>query len=370
MNIVFLTYLNINYPGGGHRVFYPLATKLANLGHTVRVISTDNGESTTNIASLLSEKGIDVDTMPTLHRTTVPRDISFLRDSFRRCDVVYMQYWPRGMEFSALMCSWVTGTPVIAAHYGHLTNAKYDSRLVSHISERILGPRNIKIGKHFKLHHVICKNDYLDVTRYVTPTKVVFLPLGVQNNSFKKRDKFKTFTLFMLSRLVEDKGILLLPFLMKGIQAKIPSFRLYVAGSGNLESFVANMAKADDRIIFLGEITEETKRDMLEQSHVLLAPSSYESFMLTGVEAMSAYTPVIIFDIPGPRDYIRDGHNGFIARDVSDFASKIIELFDMWKNDSKSYEVMLANCRKTAEKYDWDNSVMPAFERMLQRSFE
>ena len=366
MKITFLTYLNINYPGGGQRVIYPLAMKLIQKGHAIKVISTKDGEATTDVRTSLLDIGVQLSEIETIQHTTLPLEPKTLVSAFRESDVVYFEYWAGGMEIAALACSWYTGVPVVSGHFGHLTNAKVESHLAYRVLGRLLGPRNIRIGKFLSRHHVLCKQDYRDLIKWVDPKRVAYLPLGVQNSFFKKQEKFGTFTLFLMSRLVAEKGILLLPKIIRRIESVIPKFHIFIAGSGKLEYFVRELALIDSRVSYLGEVSESTKRDMLAQSHVFIAPSSFESFMLTGIEAMSSFTPVVVFDIPGPTDYVQDGYNGFVANDEDDFASKILELYNIWRNDEASYDTLMTNCRRTALRYDWDRHIIPAFEDLIK----
>ncbi|PSN82842.1 hypothetical protein B9Q02_11170, partial [Candidatus Marsarchaeota G1 archaeon BE_D] len=85
------------------------------------------------------------------------------------------------------------------------------------------------------------------------------------------------------------------------------------------------------------------KRELYAKSHVLIAPSRYETFMLTGLEAMASGTPVVTFD---------------------EMVEKVNKLYSLWKSGSQEYWEMCKNARKTAERFDWA-VIIPKLEHMF-----
>ncbi|PSO07650.1 hypothetical protein B9Q04_09755, partial [Candidatus Marsarchaeota G2 archaeon BE_D] len=106
-------------------------------------------------------------------------------------------------------------------------------------------------------------------------------------------------------------------------------------------------------------------RELYASSHVLVAPSRMEAFSLVGLEAMASGTPVVASDIPGPREYVRDGFNGYLVRGVKEMVERVCEVYTAWRRGDPSYYELCRNARRTAEEYDWGR-VVPRLERMFR----
>jgi glycosyltransferase involved in cell wall biosynthesis len=57
----------------------------------------------------------------------------------------------------------------------------------------------------------------------------------------------------------------------------------------------------------------ETKANVLASCDVFCSPSPYETFGLTGVEAMASGVPVVMVNSGGVSEYILDGVNGYLV---------------------------------------------------------
>lgn len=70
----------------------------------------------------------------------------------------------------------------------------------------------------------------------------------------------------------------------------------------------------DETIIYLGELSNEPKNDLLRTSEALLFPIQWhEPFGLVMVEAMATGTPVIASNIGSVSEIVEDGKTGFIV---------------------------------------------------------
>ena len=81
-------------------------------------------------------------------------------------------------------------------------------------------------------------------------------------------------------------------------------------------------------------------------------PSRYEEFGLVALEALASGTPVIAFNSAGPSEFIENGSNGFLVKDVGEMAQKIIQMYELWVSQVK-YKTIVNNCLHTAKKFDW-----------------
>lgn len=67
---------------------------------------------------------------------------------------------------------------------------------------------------------------------------------------------------------------------------------------------------------------------------------------------MTSETPVIAFDIPGPRGYVVNGYNDFLVRSLDEMVEKISTPHTLWKSGPEECLAMCKNAHKTAERFD------------------
>ena len=129
-----------------------------------------------------------------------------------------------------------------------------------------------------------------------------------------------------LGRLVPYKGVSVFLRALRHVRG-----RAWIAGSGPLENALkreAGEVGVSDRVEFLGEVSEEEKRQRLAACDVFVLPSitRAEAFGIVLLEAMAARRPVVASDLPtGVRMLVRDGVNGrrFAPGDVQSLADAL-----------------------------------------------
>ena len=63
---------------------------------------------------------------------------------------------------------------------------------------------------------------------------------------------------------------------------------------------------------FMGTFPPEKMRDVLDEIDVLVIPSRwYENSPLVLLNALASHTPVIVSDVAGMTEFVRDGVNGY-----------------------------------------------------------
>jgi glycosyltransferase involved in cell wall biosynthesis len=125
------------------------------------------------------------------------------------------------------------------------------------------------------------------------------------------------------------------------------------SGAGDFERRLRSLCAelgVQDNVRFLGFRTDAP--DLIRAANVLLLPSTHEGLPLTVLEAQAAHVPVIGSTIPGIREVIRDGDNGFIvpADDAAGYADRMHRLL---ANDAQRRGVIAAAARKVAEEHNW-----------------
>jgi glycosyltransferase involved in cell wall biosynthesis len=93
--------------------------------------------------------------------------------------------------------------------------------------------------------------------------------------------------------------------------------QLYVVGEGKQKKILE--ASAPSNVKFLGNVSDETLRDLYARCLAVLYPSYEEEFGFVPIEGMASGKPVIAcIDGGGVRETIVDGETGFLVEPKSE----------------------------------------------------
>jgi glycosyltransferase involved in cell wall biosynthesis len=99
-------------------------------------------------------------------------------------------------------------------------------------------------------------------------------------------------------------------------ELNVPEATLEIAGTGDyraqLEGLV-NSLGINDRVSFLGFISEEAKLHLLRRAWASTLASPKEGWGISNLEAAACATPVIAANSPGIRESVVDGETGFLV---------------------------------------------------------
>jgi len=174
--------------------------------------------------------------------------------------------------------------------------------------------------------------------KLVTPAVVEVIPgSGINLKHFvpnwgKKRT---TFTFLMISRLIYDKGVLEYIEAARMLRDKGHQVKFQLLGAKDplhkrgialeiIDGWIQN-----EEIEYLG--TTDDVRPFIEQADCIVLPSYREGTPRTLLEAASSGKPIVATDVPGCRNVVQDGYNGFLcqlksADDLRDKLEKMILL--------------------------------------------
>jgi len=118
-------------------------------------------------------------------------------------------------------------------------------------------------------------------------------------------------TIFFCGRHEERKG---LAVLLEAFAQLPPAARLWIAGDGPDSAALRARWSGDDRISWLGRISDTEKWGRLRGATVFCAPSLHgESFGVVLIEAMAAGTPVVASALDGYRNVATDGADALLV---------------------------------------------------------
>lgn len=142
-------------------------------------------------------------------------------------------------------------------------------------------------------------------------------------------------TFLMMGRLMRDKGVGEYVTAARRIRTRWPETRFLLLGRPETENPTGYSAEdiagwQDEGLITLLPETRDV-RPCLASAHVFVLPSFYrEGLPRTILEALSTGRPVVTTDMPGCRESIRPGENGFLVppRDAEALADAMTRFLD------------------------------------------
>lgn len=130
-----------------------------------------------------------------------------------------------------------------------------------------------------------------------------------------------------VGRLTEQKGYEYLLRAVPAVIKEIPNARFYIIGDGDLGVQLNNLAielGVDSVVRFMGIRSDVP--NLLAQSDLFVLPSLWEGFPTVIMESMVCETAIIATDIPGTRELVVNGKNGWLVlpRDPESLAKAIV----------------------------------------------
>lgn len=149
------------------------------------------------------------------------------------------------------------------------------------------------------------------------PSRLVHLPVLTDR-----------YVIGFVGRLTEQKGLVYLLDAVSRITESLPQAQIWIIGDGPLQQSLqskAEQAGVASSVCFYGK--RDDVPDLLRQMDVFVLPSIYEGLPTVILESMANGVPVIATDIPGTREIIHAGENGWLVppRDPAALADCILQ---------------------------------------------
>ncbi len=194
--------------------------------------------------------------------------------------------------------------------------------------------------------------------KYVSKSKIIRTNGSGVNISQYKYKKFipgGTTKYLLIARLLYDKGIIEYLRAAQLISAKYENVQFSIIGwfdesnPNGIDRDEFSKYINEDNIVFLGR--KEDVRESIEAHSVYVLPSYHEGMPRTVLEAMSIGRPIVTTDVPGCRDTVVIGKNGYLvpAKDVE----RLAEAMEKFIKDPDLIPLMGAESRRLVEdKFD------------------
>jgi phosphatidylinositol alpha-mannosyltransferase len=189
----------------------------------------------------------------------------------------------------------------------------------------------------------------------------VIIPNGVDVQSFSHATPMAGWgveqkSLVFFGRVDEPrKGLAVLLKALPKIRAKFPELKVLIAGPGDCEALLEDLAQEDrEAVTQLGLVDEFSKPNVYASGTIYVAPNTGgESFGIVLLEAMASGTPVLASDLAAFQRVLSNGDCGklFTNEDSDSLANAVIELLE---DDAEQNRLREAGLKRVIE-FDWDS---------------
>jgi glycosyltransferase involved in cell wall biosynthesis len=231
-------------------------------------------------------------------------------------------------------------------------------KLIQQFDKYGLDPTRIK--KHFAIGHTVIKR-LKDADVFWNKIDFDVIPPATKLSDFK--EPIKGEYIFLPGRIHKWKRVELVIKSMKFINKDV---KLLIAGTGEEEKSLKELAKNDKRIQFLGLVSDEELVDLYSKSIVVPFVPINEDFGYVTIEAFKSKKPVITcYDSGEPTFFVKDGVNGYI---VEPDPKKIAEKIDFFLENPNEVSRMGNNAYDSVRDITWENTITRLFDGSLKSS--
>ncbi|MFH0737216.1 MAG: glycosyltransferase family 4 protein [Candidatus Micrarchaeota archaeon] len=164
-------------------------------------------------------------------------------------------------------------------------------------------------------------------------------------------------TLLYLGRITKAKRVDHAIRAFQLIRSELPDAQLWIAGAGSQEPRLKRLSTdlgLEKSVRFFGRVSEEEKARLMASAHLLLFPAVREGWGIVVLEANACGTPVLGYDVPGVRDSVREGTNGYLVKDgdINAMGKKAVSLL----TDPVALKELSRSAKGYASEFSWDRS--------------
>ncbi len=224
---------------------------------------------------------------------------------------------------------------------------------------------------NFKNADLLCatSNTISTYIRKITSKEVKVIPFGIDVEKFKPKKVNSIFrdTDFVIGTVkplekLYNQDVLIDAFAL--VKKKHPEAKLLIVGTGSVEEKLKEQAaklNLAEEIIFTGRVPFSEVSDYYNMMKIMVNISEYESFGVSVVEAMACGIPVVVTNVGGLKEVVKDDSVGLkINTPAPDQTAEAIEKL---MNDFSVYSDISKNGRQhVLENYEWQSNLEAMIE--------
>jgi len=205
----------------------------------------------------------------------------------------------------------------------------------------------------------------------INPERTVVFPWGIDLKQFmpSAKKRRKTITLFCNRTWESIYTVDILAKAFVKVAASDPYVDLILLGGGSQGARIRQIFMTGgvlDRVHFGGQVRQADLPRWYHMADIYISPSHVDGTSVSLLEALACGLPCLVSDIPGNKEWIIEGENGWLFRDgdAEDLAQKILYAI----KNRRSFKKMGESGRKTVEqKADWKKNfgkLLDAYEKV------
>jgi D-inositol-3-phosphate glycosyltransferase len=270
-------------------------------------------------------------------------------------DVIHAHYWLSGL-IGRDLASKLNKPLIYTSHSFGVFLDGYNKERVDCEKLIMLSANAVTSSSKFE-EEVILENYIVD------STKIKQITPGVDNEIFSPDLSLNRENIFLsIGRIQEQKGQIETIKFLDNFRKVENNFQCYFVGgpSGktghayleNLKQTVSEL-NLDSHIDFLGNLSQEKVRDLLNKSKLLIHTSKLETFGLVAIEANAMGVPVLTNNNGSLLEIIDNNKNGLYSENLLDGSVNYF-VQDLLNNN---FDENMQNCIEKSKKYSWKNTL-------------
>ena len=271
---------------------------------------------------------------------------------FDQYDIIHVFDYPLHVTDYLTRKRYQIDTPIIISLHGGLGHFnKFPFGLLKRIHDSIM----LNFKNRIDLFLVSSSAEKRDAMRNgVSEEKIKILPPAMNIFPIEKQNSSRQKIVYV-GRLSKTKNIKILIEAFSKIKTSNVDLIIVGPDFGMLKQLkkITKDKGLQNRVFFMGWISEEEKMKLLSETTIFVHPSLEDVFLLSLLEAGAIGIPCVAFDVGSNAEILDDNKTGIIVKDIS--AEGLSEKLDLLLNDNKLYEEISRNSKLLLpKKFNWE----------------
>jgi len=195
--------------------------------------------------------------------------------------------------------------------------------------------------------------------------RITVITKAVDSNVFRPVERRKTHrrkTVLFVGRLSPEKGIPVLLEAFNNLIQRNLDLQLLIVGFGTDKKYVdylidtTRKLKLQRNVFFLGSKRKDELVSIYQQADVVAIPSIAEAFGKVTIEAMAAGVPVVVSDVGGLGEIIKDNETGLKVK-PNDAVALTEAIYSIFTDPHLHLRLAKAARAEVTKNYTWDKII-------------
>jgi glycosyltransferase involved in cell wall biosynthesis len=346
------------------------------MGHDVVIYSAWTGRHMLNLEHLdgIPVHHLPVTRVPHIRAGYIPTPRWLGIVALEEFDIIHahsLGYFP---SYTGALISMLADKPFVLTAHQPPTDAAFENKLLASFFNR--GPGRLALQRASRIIALTkLEAAYLQTKYGLDRARISVIPNGVELETFRPTERTrrgKRSSILYVGRFSEEKGIFDLLDAIPYVLEKIPGASFtFVGDDGDTARKIRQIVQRGGisrNVTILGPKFGGALADAYADADVFVAPSLYETFGITILEAMAVGLPVVATAVGGIPELVRDMVNGILVQrsDHEKLAEAIIKLLS---NRELATRISQSNIAK-ARSYSWERiatAVLQVYAEAMER---